>query len=187
MFDIHPRRLFRRLALAALLAALPVSVAAEVAAPVIIVVDVQQVMQESRAAQGVQKQLQAQQEIYQKEFAAKEEELRAAEQELGRQRTILAPEAFAQKRKEFEDKVVEVQRGVQTRKKSLDQAFGESMKKVNNEMLRIIADLAKEHGANIVLPKHQVVMVDKSLDLTATVVERLNETLPQVAVNLPKQ
>ena len=112
--------------------------------------------------------------------------LRAAEQELGRQRSNLAPEAFEQKRREFEQQVADVQRSVQNRKRVLDQAFNESMKKLHETMLEVVAEVAGEQKASLVLAKQQVVIAEKSLDLTGSVLDRLNKKLPSVAVTVPK-
>jgi outer membrane protein len=161
--------------------------AADLPPPVIAVVDIQMILQDSVASKSIQKQLDTQRQTYQNEISKQEEKLRAAEQELGRQRTILSQDAFAQKRREFEQQVAEVQRNVQARKKSLDQAFNESMTKVRDNLLQIVADVAGERKATLVLAKQQVVIVEKSLDLTSVVLERLNKKLPNVAVNISKQ
>jgi Skp family chaperone for outer membrane proteins len=150
------------------------------------VVDVQLIMQESVAAKSIHKQLDAQRQTYQKEIAKQEDKLRGAEQELGRQRADLPPDAFEQKRREFEQQVAEVQRSVQTRKRVLDQAFNESMKKLHDGMLQVVAEVAGEQKASLVLAKQQVVLAEKSLDLTNPVLERLNKKMPTVAVTVPK-
>ena len=160
--------------------------AQQLPATAVAVVDVQQIMQVSAAAQSIQKQLDAQRQTYQKEISKQEENLRAAEQELGRQRSNLAPEAFEQKRREFEQQVADVQRSVQNRKRVLDQAFNESMKKLHETMLEVVAEVAGEQKASLVLAKQQVVIAEKSLDLTGSVLDRLNKKLPSVAVTVPK-
>lgn len=182
------RRIFSGVALFAglLCAAVSGPAFAELKAPVIAVVDMQQILQESAAAKDIQRQLDAQRDTYQGEISAQEEKLRAAEQELARQRSILSQEAFLQRRREFEQQVAEVQRNVQARKRLLDQAFADSMKQVRDNLLQIVADVAAENGATLVLAKQQVVIVEKSLDMTEAVMKRLNEKLPNVAVSIPK-
>lgn len=159
---------------------------AAVSPATIIVVDVQMILQDSKAAQGIQKQLDAQRQAFQSEIAAQENKLRAEEQELARQRTILSADAFEQKRVAFEKEVANLQRTAQNRKRTLDQAFNDSIGIVRNQMFEIVADIAAEQGAKLVLSKSQVVLVEKSLDVTKTVMERLDKKLPRVAVNLPK-
>ncbi len=160
---------------------------AELKAPTIAVVDVQKILQESTAAQGVQKAIEAQRETYQKEISSLEEKLRTAEAELRKQQTILSADAFAGKRRDFEKQVADVQRTVQTRKRALDGALTDSMNQVQKTMVDIITEVAKEQGANVVLARHQVVLVETNLDVTDVVLDRLNKKLPKVAVTIPKQ
>ncbi len=163
-----------------------VPAAAQQVAPVIMVVDIQMVLQESTAAKAIQRQIDGQRETYQKETAAQEERLRTAEQELNKQRTVLSADAFAQKRREFEKQVGDVQRNVQTRRRALDQASQEAMNQVRSAAFEIVTSLASERKATVVLPRHQVLLVEKSLDVTETVMERLNKKLPTVQVTVPK-
>lgn len=160
------------------------AVRAELAPPVIAVVDVQYLLQESAAARDIHRQLEAQREIYQNEIAEQEDKLRAAEEELARQRTILSREAFIERRREFEKQVAEVQRQVQSRKRALDQAFNEAMNELRSNLLQVVAEIAQEEGATLVLAKSQVVLVEKSLDLTEEVMESLDRKLPKIAVTV---
>ncbi|MFX9038871.1 OmpH family outer membrane protein, partial [Acinetobacter baumannii] len=70
---------------------------ADVAPATIIVVDVQAILSDSKAAVGVQQQLDSERNNFQKEISAQEGKLRTGEQELARQRTILSADAFEQK------------------------------------------------------------------------------------------
>lgn len=179
---------FATTALAAGLAlASPQAARAELKAPTIAVVDVQKILQESTAAQGVQKAIESQRETYQKEISSLEEKLRTAEGELRKQQTILSADAFAGKRRDFEKQVADVQRTVQTRKRALDTALTDSMNQVQKTMVDLISEVAKEQGANVVLARHQVVLVETNLDVTDVVLDRLNKKLPKVAVTIPKQ
>jgi outer membrane protein len=164
----------------------PRNALAELPASVVAVVDVQFILQEAAASKSIQKQLEAQRETYQNEISKQEDRLRAVEQELNRQRSVLSPDEFAQKRREFEQQVADVQRTVQARKRVLDQAFNESMTKVRDTVLQIVTEVAGEQKATLVLAKQQVVLAEKSLDLTSAVLERVNRKLPTVPVTVPK-
>ncbi|WP_207478811.1 OmpH family outer membrane protein [Arenibaculum pallidiluteum] len=157
-----------------------------VATPIILVVDIQAIQQESAAAKAMQKQLDAQREAYQKEIASQEERLRNADQELNKQRPLLSADAFAQKRRDFEQQVVEVQRNVQVRRRAYDQAAQEAMNQIRTAAFEIITNVAGERRANLVLPRQQVLLVEKGLDVTDIVMERLNKKLPTVKVTVPK-
>jgi Skp family chaperone for outer membrane proteins len=168
------------------LAGQPRGALAELPASVVAVVDVQFILQEAAASKSIQKQLEAQRETYQNEISKQEDRLRAVEQELNHQRANLSPDDFAQKRREFEQQVVDVQRTVQARKRVLDQAFNESMTKVRDAVLQTVTEVAGEQKATLVLAKQQVVLAEKSLDLTTAVLERVNKKLPSVPVTVPK-
>lgn len=60
------------------------------------------------------------------------------------------------------------------------------MKKLHETMLEVVAEVAGEQKASLVLAKQQVVIAEKSLDLTGSVLDRLNKKLPTVAVTVPK-
>lgn len=165
----------------------PGAARAELKPPIIAVVDVQKILQESTASQGVQKAIETQRETYQKEISALEDKLRTAEQELRKQQTVLSADAFAGKRRDFEKQVADVQRTVQARKRALDTAMNESMDQVQKTMVDLITEVAKEQGANVVLARHHVVLVESNLNVTDTVLDRLNKKLPKVAVTIPKQ
>ncbi|PWC32482.1 OmpH family outer membrane protein [Azospirillum sp. TSO35-2] len=156
-------------------------------APVIAVIDVQKIMQESSASKGITKSFEALRDSYQKEISSLEDKLRKNEDELRKQQTVLAPEALAAKRRDFEKQVADVQKTVQNRKRVLETALNEAMAVVHKTMVEVVADISRERGANLVLARQQFVLVDTQLDVTDTVMERVNKKLPQVALNVPKQ
>ncbi len=162
--------------------------AQEIPTAKIAVLDTQKILRNSSAAAGIRDQVKQQREIYQDEFARQERELRAAEEELTRQRTILSSEAFAQKRREFAARVAAVERGVETRKRELDQAYGTGIKPVERALAGIITELAKERGFNLVLSRTRVqslvLYVDSALYISDEVLLRLNKRLPSVKVPL---
>ena len=161
--------------------------AEEQAAPAqlgVIVVDFQAVMRDADAARSVQRQLDVMRQAYQETFFEIEEELRTAETQLAEDRTTLPPEAFAEQRRAFEQRVTEAQREAQTSRAALDRALERATDTVRQQLVEVIAEIAREHGASIVLSKGQVILVDRSLDLTDIALARLNEALPTVDVVL---
>jgi len=160
---------------------------AELKAPVIAVIDVQKIMQESNASKGITKSFESLRDSYQKEISALEDKLRKNEDELRKQQTVLSPEALATKRRDFEKQVADVQKTVQNRKRALETSLNEAMAVVHKTMVEVVADISRERGANLVLARQQFVLVDTQLDVTDLVMERVNKKLPQVALNVPKQ
>lgn len=160
------------------------AVGAEQPAPAgVAFVNVQMILSRSTAARDLQAQVEKQRQKYQAEIAERRAELMAQDQELASQRALLSPEVFAEKRREFETRVAEVQRTVQARKKSLDQAYAGGMGQVRQAMIAVISEIARERGINLVLSRGPVLFADSSLNLSEDVLRRLDEQVP--AVTLP--
>ena len=150
----------------------------------IAVVDYQRLLRDSSAAIDIRAQIERQRMAYQEQITAQEQELRIANDELTRQRTILSPEAFALKRREFEESVAEAQKFAQTRKRELDQAYDYGIRRVREAVAEIIAELAKERGFNLVFTRQQILYVEPALNISDEIILRLNERFPKVAVPL---
>ncbi len=152
-------------------------------AAAIIVVDSHRVLAESKAGKAIYTQMQAKATGYDKSFAQEEQELASVQQELQRQQSILAQDAFAQKARDFEQRVNEARRKVQASKIELSQGQNEAEKTVMKAVLQILNELAKERNANLVLDKAVVVMFDNNYDVTDEVIKRLDEKLPTMTVS----
>jgi hypothetical protein len=50
-------------------------------------------------------------------------------------------------------------------------------------MLKIIADIAKQRKANLVLQRTDLVLFDRSFDVTDEVMQKLDEQMPVLTVN----
>lgn len=152
----------------------------------IVVADVVAILRDAQAVQGIRTQIERQRNTYQAELQKQENELRNADQELAKQRPLLSPEAFAQKRRELEKRVSDAQQSVQDRRRNLDTGFNSGMQKVNDAMVQVIGEIVTEKNYQIVLTKSQVVIVQTALDITPEVLRRLNRKLPTVAVSIPQ-
>lgn len=148
----------------------------------IAIVDYPLIQKNSTAMVNIQSQIEKRRLLYQEEISQQEKELRANDQELLRQRSVLATEAFALKRREFEAKVAQVQRRVQERKRELDQAFEYGTKQVQLVINDIIAELSKQRNFNLVLSRQQIVFAENSLNISEDIIQILNERLPRVQV-----
>lgn len=173
------------LALAALLfdGSTPASAADAASKPAIVaVVDVQIILREATAMKSIQKQVEQKRSQFQSEISGQEKRLRDQEQELKRQQSVLAADAFEAKRRDFEAQVASVQRDVQERRKVLDQAYGDGLKAVQKELQDVLAQLAKERGYTLVIPTGQLLYADGSMAITDEALKRLNKELPDVAL-----
>jgi Skp family chaperone for outer membrane proteins len=174
-------RLFLAASMAAsLMIAAVMARAQEIATPVIVIVDVQQILRDSSVAKNIQTQMDQRTERYTKEVSAQENELRRTQDELERQRTVLSPDAFNTKMRDFQQRYDALDHGVQATRQALQQAYNDAMTRVENTALQIIADLATERKANLVVTKAAVLFTAQGLDITQEVIKRLDAKLPMV-------
>lgn len=161
-------------ALPALAQRLPATVAA--------VIDYQRILKEATSARSIREQIESRRATYQEEIGQEEQRLRAADQAFAKQRSLLTPEALAEKRREFEKEVVEVQRMVQERRRKLDKASALALNEVKQSLIEIVTGIAEERGFNLVLPSSEVLFFARSIDLTEEVLAQLDARLPNVQV-----
>jgi outer membrane protein len=153
----------------------------------ILIVDVKRVLDDSKAALGAQKKIEAQRSAFQDEISSQEKHIREAEQELLQQRGKLDEKAYADKEGQLRQKFRDVEKYVQERRQSLENATSKSMSKVRDVMQEIVADIAKKRGAQAVLAKQgnlAVLWTIEGNDITTEVSTRLNTQLPDVPVNI---
>jgi outer membrane protein len=154
--------------------------------PVILIVDMAQILQQAKAAKQVQSELNQQYNLYSKEVAKQEDELQKSSTELERQRTVMAPDAYNLRARELQQHYDELGKSVQAKRQALQLSLNEAMGKVKLAALGVVADIVKEHKANLVLEKQAVVYEPEGMDVTADAIQRLDKRLPSVPVNLPK-
>jgi len=149
----------------------------------VMVVDVQALLQNSKAAKMVRSQIEQKRGEYTKEISHQEESLRAERDALQRQQASLSPEALNQKGRDFQQKVNDLERNVQGKRQALEKSNGDALQKIQEEMLKIIADIAKQRKANLVFQRTDLVLFDQAFDVTDEVLQKLDEQMPTLTVN----
>ncbi len=153
--------------------------------PVIGVVNTVLIQEQASAMKSIKEQMQKEEGNLKGELDKREKDLRAADQDLQHQRTILSADAFAERRRGFEQQVGESQRYMAARKRQLDVAFSEGMRQVETALNTIFKEVAAERGLNMIMPKNTLMLADENLDITEDVKQRLDKRLPRVAIKLP--
>jgi len=149
------------------------------------VINVDSILRNATSVKAIRGQIGKYRNTFQEEIQNEEEALRNANQELARQRTLLSAEAFAGKRRDFEQRVSQVQRMVQERKLNLDKAQGQAMGKVQDVLNEIISKIAEERNISLILRREQTILTVKEMEITDVVLERLDKMLPTVKVADP--
>lgn len=158
--------------------------AAPAASLTLAVVDVQALLTESKAAKSLQTQIKAERDKFQEEFSKYENDLRNTEQSLAKERSRLKPDEFGKKREEFESKLLEARKLAQSRKRALDEGFSSAVTALRDDMVKIVADIAEQRKVDLVISRQNVVIVQKSLDLTADVLARMDKDVPDVKLRI---
>ena len=154
-------------------------------APVVAVVNTVLLQDQASAMKSIKEQMQKEEVSLKGELDKREKSLHAADQDLQQQRTLLSADAFADRRRTFEQQVGESQRYMAARKRQLDLAFADGMRQVEVALNGILKDIAAERGLNLIIPKNSVMLTDESLDITDDVRQRLDKKLPRVTIKLP--
>jgi outer membrane protein len=149
----------------------------------VMVVDYQALLQNSKAAKMVRSQIEQKRGEYTKEISHQEEGLRAERDALQRQQASLSPEALNQKGRDFQQKVNELEKSVQGKRQALEKSNGDALQKIQEQMLKIIADIAKQRKANLVFQRADLVLFDQGFDVTDEVLQKLDEEMPALTVN----
>jgi len=152
--------------------------------PVIGVVDVQRVLRDSKASKSVRPEIDRMRKAFQAQVSKQEQQLRQVEQELNRQRAILAPEAFAQKRRAFSEQARKAQSDVQQRRRDLDRAFNNTKNEILKNLVVVAQAVAEAKKLNILVEKRYVFLSAKTMDVTSDIIARLDKRLPKLKIDL---
>ncbi len=149
------------------------------------IIDVETIRNQTAVVKDVRAQIEKFRTAIQAEIKEKEDALRVATQELERKRTILSPDAYAEERRKFGERVQDVQHLLQVRKKELEGVQGEAMRTIQGTLTKIVTALAGERHLTLILRKSQTILAVKALDITSVVLERLDKQLPALKVRKP--
>jgi len=167
------------------LAQTPAPVAAPPPSTVIVIADINQILRDAKSAKDVQAQIDRAMAGFSKQVSTSENELQQMRDALERERNTLSSDAFSAKTREYQQRFDALDRTVQGQRQALQQSYNEAMTKIENTALQIIAQVASEHKANMVLTRAAVLFAANNLDITAEVTKRLDAQLPTMQVKLP--
>jgi len=165
----------------------PVETAAEEIAVKIAIIDIKYILGNAASIKDVQTQMRAYVDAYREETEQEDLAIRNAESELARKRTIISPEAYAEERRKFEQRLIEARGKVEQRKRSLNAVQADAMRQVQAALNRVVTTIANENSLALILSKEQTILVAKPLEITDIVLQRLDQELPSVTLATPGQ
>jgi outer membrane protein len=152
--------------------------------PKILVIDRNAILRASKAGQSIVQQLQGFTKSAEGEFKAEGEGLRKEGEALRAQIAILAPDVKARKIKDFQAKEAAFQQKVQARQGEIQGGLYKARQQVEDALGPILRGILNERHANLLLDRSVVVLGTIDVDITATAVQRLDQKLPTVKVQL---
>lgn len=137
-------------------------------------VDINRAMNEVNEGKKAKAQLEADGKSKQQKLQIKQNELKAASEELEKQKPILSPDALQKKQMELQQKYVELQRmGAEFEKQFADQE-NSLTKPITEKMRNIISQLGAKDGYSAILPKDMMLYAPQGTDLTDKVISAYN-------------
>lgn len=146
------------------------------------VVEIEFILEKSIAMQNIKKAVDNMSETIQLELTKKLVQLKEAEAELIKERGVISTKAFEEKVMKFHQMVSQAQNLMQHKKSSLEQAHGQAVNVVYQEIIAIIAEIAKKEGINLVLPTSTTLYISHEINITPYVLRVLNNRLKDVRV-----
>jgi outer membrane protein len=154
------------------------------AAEKIATVDVVQVVKKSEAAQNIYKQAEKLRTELQDAATDKEDELRDEERDLVKQRSLIAKDAFEERTKAFKQTMITAQKDLQKRGAQLQKAGDIALSTVKVKIFEIVKEIAESEGFTLVVPKANLLYIKEDADITAKVIEKLNDELDEVELEI---
>ncbi|MGB4106663.1 MAG: OmpH family outer membrane protein [Alphaproteobacteria bacterium] len=148
------------------------------------VVDVQKLLNESKAGKNIHEQLEAHKAKFLTDISQQEQKLRDDEKALTDKRATLPAEEFAEKAKTFESELTETRRKAQERKRAIEDAAAKSMGTLRNEILKVVQKISDEEGYGLVINRQNVVISSKDMDITDKALANLDQAISQISLEI---
>jgi Skp family chaperone for outer membrane proteins len=149
---------------------------------IILFLDRGTVLRQSAVGKNMYAQVEALAKKMETDFAPENKKLQADVQALQNQAAVLAPDVRQQRIKELEGRRQAFQKKVQDRQAAIQAGLAKARQQVEQALGPILEKIMIERGANLLLDRGLVVLGATDLDVTATVIGRLNTSLPKVTV-----
>src|ERR1700733_7827315 len=163
----------------------PHPAASGVPEPKILVIDRSGVLRGSKVGQDIAHQVQGYTQSAEAELRGEAQGLQKEKAALEQQIAILAPDVKNQKIRAFTAKQAAFQAKVQTRQQQIQYGVYLARQQIDKALGPIIQGIMQERGANLLLDRAAIIYgTNGSFDITQTAIQRLDQKLPTVKVQL---
>ncbi len=147
------------------------------------VIDLNYILSDSDAAMDAAKQIENYAKQIEEEINETDQSLIDEQNELIESQQIMAPAAFDEKRKEYENKVQNYNITRQEKLMSIDRIVSESRNEVLDALKPILEEISNEKGITVLLEKNSVLLNAENMDITDEALKALNKKLPSIEVS----
>lgn len=151
----------------------------------VIYVDRNALFNESKAGIDVTNQIGALKKSMEDDLGKKADKLKLDEDQLSGQQSLLSQDAFQAKVKDAQNKRMGLQREAEDKQRQLQSAIINAQGKIWQAAGPVLDDILREKQAMIVIDRAAIVRGTTEIDVTSLAVERLNQKLPAVKIELP--
>ena len=154
-------------------------------APKILVIDRNAILRGSKGGQDIVRQVSAYSQQAENELKGQGAALRQQGEALKQQLAILSADVKARKIKEFEAKQAGLQAQAQKKQGLIQGGFYKARQQLEQALGPILQGIMRERGANLLLDRSAVLLgTDPTIDVTGLTIQRLDQKLPSVKVEL---
>jgi outer membrane protein len=147
-------------------------------------IDISAVLRAAEATKKVRMLLDGKRAEFKEEFSQKEADFVLKEQDLQSKRDVMSQDDYRDEVQKFQSDVAEIQRQIQFRRQSLDNAFQQAQDKIRQLALKIVTEIANERQLDFVLNNDNVLVFRNKLDITQNVLAVLNERTKNARLEL---
>jgi len=151
-------------------------------AAVIGVLGIPDIMRASTAAQQVEKVVGERRDKLNEDAQKEQVAWRDLQQALANQRASLSADQIRAKERELQERITNSQRQFRDRNRFIQEAAQVGLAQIERMLIATIRQVAESRGMNLVLHRAQVALNINEFDITETVVEQVNKTLPSVVL-----
>jgi outer membrane protein len=155
-----------------------------VPAPKILVIDRNAILRASKVGQNIVRQVNGYTQGAESQFRAEGSALQKEGRALQQQVAILAPDVKARKIRDFQAKQAAFQRKVESRQGLIQGGVFKARQQVETALGPILQGIMQERGANLLLDRSSIVLGTVNIDITGLAVQRLDQKMPTVKVDL---
>ena len=146
-------------------------------------INMEEIMNKSKAGQSITKELEKEQKKNASEFNDIEKELKKSEDEIIAQKNVLSKEDYEKKVNDLRKRINEYSAN---RKKKLE-TFNSKKIKATNELLNkirpILADYSIKNSLSIILEQKNIILGKKDLDITNNILKIVDNSFTKIDLN----